>query len=162
MKAWKTEEADSNFGNLLDRLRVGDVMSCPGHPLFWGFREKLHFLVRLDTAFTRSEFAQKLEERRSRLFKGSWKHTYAQFDHESREFIRLETEKRHITGDTESLRSLVAYIAKKMRHVYESGDAIKLSGALVTTPEERVFDFLLRPFPTLILSTYDVLRDLEL
>jgi hypothetical protein len=129
------------------------------HPLFWAYSEKLDFLHRIGDVLTNGTDRQKairLESRKNAIFDTNWQNSFKR-DKRGQAFIREEIARRRIIGETESLKSLIAFVRKKLRHVCETARA---AGIEITDGQKldlAVFDFVTSPFPRLFLETYSEL-----
>jgi hypothetical protein len=145
------------FVDLARRLAEGRGEGALGHPLFWSWHQDLEFLARLERCLAGRDrqLAARIDARRG--FWGNWKAVYAEMGDGYREFMRIETEKRHVGYGSEGLLDLVVYIRKKMRHVLETAAAAHIEIDAHTQVDAAVLDFLLAPFPDLIIRTWDLL-----
>jgi hypothetical protein len=155
LSVW-SDDRRTRFADLVRRLAEGRGDNALGHPLFWSWRQEVDFLGRLERSLTGRDrrLSGQIEARRG--FWGNWKAVYTETDDRYKEFMRIETEKRYIGHGSEALLDLVIYIRKKMRHVFETAAAAHIEIGEHTQIDAAVLDFLLTPFPDLILQTWDL------
>jgi hypothetical protein len=157
LKVWGTDpdpDPDPVLSDLLERLRRNEIDGAKHHPLFWTHEEKLNFLSRLGSALLglRGEF---LESHRFAIFGPDWRYSFRSV--RERAFIEEEMSRKRLTGETRSLRSLVTFMLRKMRHVCETSQAAGLELDSGQRQDIAVLEFVTSPFPGLFTETYALL-----
>jgi hypothetical protein len=153
-RLWGTDPG-VEFLDLLEKLKRNDIESARAHPTFWSYSERLGFLNRLAdvlTSTTDHETALRLEARKSAIFDTDWQDSFKK-DKKTHAFIREEVARHRLSGETRSLKSLVLFIRRKMRHVCETASSAGLSLTAAARLDEAVFEFVTSPFPRLFLET---------
>jgi hypothetical protein len=119
--------------------------------LFWTHADKLAFLEGLAAALA-GPGASVLEGRRAAIFGTDWRLSFR--GRRGQAFLQEEVARKRLTGETQSLRSLVAFVLRKMRHVCETARAANLEPDPGQRLDVAVLDFVTAPFPGLFTETY--------
>jgi hypothetical protein len=150
---------DIELNDLLEKMRKCEIAieDCLKHPFFWrSSKVRSNFLEKL------GGFSDQLETRSSLVFSNDWKATFALFDQNHRQFIESEVSKGYVKAETDtgSLKALIGFINAKMRHVQKSAPICCRGKGMMTLDDwnQSFFGFLVDPFPSLILATYDLVQ----
>jgi hypothetical protein len=148
------------LADCLEEVTRGEkvITELKRHPVFWDIETEIVFVAKLAAARFRLE--KQINSRSQNVFGGSWKRHYQEFTEEYRGFIQIEEAHGFLGHDTVTLVGLVGYIGKKLGHAQTSVRIARIRGSYGQA-QMNLFEFLIRPFPTLILETYRLFEDSE-
>jgi hypothetical protein len=114
------------------------------HPALFGLTRQIAILAAVSNKAT-------LDNRAHSVFQGDWKTVMEKYGLEHKKVLEDDRGNNRLGAYPANLKGLVTYISGKLNHIEQTASIAK-----VPATREAVFEFLVLPFPQLMLSIYDL------